>query len=98
MRRRPPHLIVLPRSHRRPLQAIAQDGRTEQRVARRARILPAMSKKTTLVGQLADRLDLARHAIWYVCRRYEQRGRDAIYDAPRSGAPQRISPPAAGGN
>ena len=39
MRRRPPHAIHLTGAERKELRRILRDGRTEQRVARRSRIL-----------------------------------------------------------
>jgi biotin operon repressor len=92
MRRRPPSVIELTPEDRVPLEQIIRDGRTEQRVARRARILLAMSRPETVVQQLADQAGLTRAAIWALCRRYEEIGIDVIFDAPRSGRPWEISP------
>jgi len=91
MRRRPPQLISLPRADRRELESLIRDGRTEQRVARRARILLGMSDARTRVTELAEQVQQTRTGIWYVCRRYEWYGLDAIYDAPRSGRPPELS-------
>lgn len=91
MRRRPPNLVRLTCADRRELQRILDDGRTEQRTARRCQVLLTMSKPQTLVEDLATQVRLTRTGIWYVCRRYEQVGLDAIYDAPRSGRPREIS-------
>ena len=46
------------------------DGRTEQRVARRARILLAMADPDTVVRDLAEHFGLDRTSIWSLCRRY----------------------------
>ncbi len=81
-----------------PLERVVRDGRTEQRVARRARILLAMANPETLVQRLADQVNQTRVGIWTVCRRYEELGLDAIFDAPRSGRPWELSPPGAGGD
>jgi transposase len=56
----------------------------------------AMADSDASVQQLADRFGLARNTIWYLCRRYEQTGVDAVFDAPRSGRPRLISPLAKG--
>jgi hypothetical protein len=96
MRRRPPHLIELPQADRQQLESLVGDGRTEQRVARRARILLAMTDPDTVVEQLAAQVALTRFAIWDLCRRYEDSGMGAVSDAPRSGRPWEISPPGAG--
>jgi transposase len=73
------------------MQRLLDDGRTEQRIARRCRVLLAMSKPKTIVEDLAQQVRMTRIGIWYVCRRYEQSGLDALYDAPRSGRPREIS-------
>jgi hypothetical protein len=91
MRRRPPHNIELSSQDRRELQRLLHDGRTEQRVARRCRVLLAMEDPKTLVDDLTQQVGMTRTGIWYVCRRYETVGLDAIYDAPRSGRPRQIS-------
>ena len=49
MRRRPPHPVRLSWAERKHLDRLLQDGHTEQRVARRARILLAMSDPETSV-------------------------------------------------
>ncbi len=98
MRRRPPHRIELKRRDRYTLQNLLQDGRTEQRVARRARVLLEMTWKKTIVEELAHRVGMTPTGIWYLCRRYEEHGLEAAYDAPRSGRPRQISPPSAGAN
>ena len=92
MRRRPPRRIRLSCSDRRELEAIVRDGRIEQRIARRARVLLAMEHEGTQVDVLAEHVQMTRNAIWYLCRRYEQRGLGALDDAPRSGRPRSISP------
>ena len=91
MRRRPPKIVHLTRADRRELQRILEDGRTEQRTVRRGQVLLAMSKPKTLVEDLAQQVRMTRTGIGYVCRRYEQVGLDAIYDAPRAGRPREIS-------
>ena len=96
MRRRPPHLIEMSQADRRQLESLLRDGRTEQRVARRARILLAMTEPDTIVEHLAEQVDQTRFAIWYLYRRYEEIGIEAIFDAPRSGRPWEISPLGAG--
>jgi hypothetical protein len=95
MRRRPPRLIQLSQEDTALLEELVHDGRTEQRVARRARILLAMTDPDTVVQDLAERFGLDRTSIWSLCRRYEAWGPLAVWDAPRSGRPPRLSPPAA---
>jgi transposase len=91
MRRRPPKVIHLERTDRQEMQRLLRDGRTEQRVARRCRVLLAMEDSETLVDELTHEVRMTRTGVWYVCRRYELAGRDAIYDAPRTGRPREIS-------
>jgi transposase len=54
-----------------------------------------MAHSEILVQQLAARLGLARNTIWCLCRRYEEVGAEAVFDAARSGRPWLISPLAA---
>jgi hypothetical protein len=96
MRRRPPHLVDLSADSRAELQHLIADGRAEQGVARRARILLAMSNPETVVDRLADQVAQRRATIWALCRRYEAVGTEALFDAPRSGRPRLISPLAKG--
>lgn len=98
MRRRPPCLIELPDDDYLDLVSLLKDGRTEQRVARRARILLAMANPETVVQELAEKLEVSRNTIRYVSRRYEEVGIEALFDAPRAGRPREISPPPTSGN
>jgi hypothetical protein len=91
MGRRPTRVVRLPRADHREMQRVLDDGRTEQRVARRSRVLLAMTDPHTRVDDLAHEVHMTRTGIWYVCRRYERVGLDAIYDAPRAGRPREIS-------
>jgi len=81
MRRRHPHLVEMPSVDQRELENLLHDGRTEQRIARRARILLAMTESETRVEALAAQVALTRFAIWDLCRRYEMRGVNAVFDA-----------------
>ena len=92
MRGRKPHLISLSEVDRIELEGIIKSGKTEQRVARRARILLAMGDPATRVVELAGHLEITRAGVWELCRKYEQSGVKAIYDAPRSGRPRVFSP------
>jgi transposase len=92
---RKPKTIVLLVEHVTVLQELVRSGKTEQRVARRVRILLAMADGAR-VGPLADKFDQDPATIWRICRRYEERGLKGVYDAPRSGRRRAIPPPAAG--
>src|SRR6185369_11679782 len=95
MRRRPPRVIDLSATDAAYLEELVRDGRTEQRVARRDRILLAMADPATVVQDLADRFDVERTTIWHLCRRYEEIGVQVVGDAPRDGRPRTFSPSAA---
>jgi transposase len=73
------------------LEALVRRGKTEQRVARRARILLEIHRGKR-VQEVCRQVGEHRTTVWRVCRRYEARGIEAVYDAPRSGRPRRISP------
>ena len=88
MRGRKPRLISLSEVDKSELQKVVKSGKTEQRIARRARILLALASPQTIVNELAKYVQMTPTAIWQICRRYEQRGIEAIYDAPRSGRPR----------
>jgi transposase len=96
MRRHPPRLIRILAQDKSYLEKLVRDGHTEQRIARRARVLLAMANPGTMVEDLAYRLGISRTTIWNVCRRYEQSGLGALHDAPRSGRPREVSPPGTG--
>jgi hypothetical protein len=51
-----------------------------------------MEKSQTRVETLAEHLEMGRTTIWELCRRYEERGIEVIYDAPRLGRPRVFSP------
>jgi hypothetical protein len=95
MRRRPPHTIDLLPDEITLLEEIVQDGHVPQRVAQRARILLAMRTPTTVVEEVGARLAADRTTVWRLCRRYEDEGLAALFDAPRSGRPRELSPPGA---
>lgn len=91
MRRRMPRTIELNTLDRQEIEQLVGDGRTEQRIARRGRVLLAMNHSSTLVEDIGQQVGMTRVGIWYLCRRYEAVGLNAIYDAPRSGRPREIS-------
>ena len=91
MRRLIPRTIKLSRADQRELERIVDDGRTEQRVARRGLVLLAMKNSNTLVNELCERAGMTRIGFWNLCRRYETSGLTAIYDAPRSGRPREFT-------
>jgi len=91
MRRRKPRTIKLLRADQREIERLLGDGRTEQRTARRGQVLLAMKSPKTLISELCEQVGMTRIGIWYLYRRYETTGLEAIYDAPRSGRPREIS-------
>lgn len=95
MRGRKPRGLELKSDDIAQLEALLRSGKTEQRTARRTRILLGM-RRGERVKPLSEKVELDPSTIWRVCRRYEERGIEAVYDAPRSGRPPEISPPRAG--
>lgn len=95
MRGRKPRGVELKPEDVPKLEALVHSGKTEQRTARRARVLLGM-RRGERVKQLSERVEQDPSTVWRVCRRYEERGIEAVYDAPRSGRPPEISPPRAG--
>ena len=88
------HHIELTPADREVLERIVRNGRSEQRIARRGRILLAMPHPESLVDDVADALGIARSIVWRVCRRYgdEERGLEGLHDAQRGGRPRQFSP------
>jgi len=84
--------LVMILEDERTLRALIRNGKTEQRVARRARILLTMAKGEERVADLAARVEQDPSTIWRVCRRYEERGLQAVYHAPGAGRKRRFSP------
>ena len=95
MRGRPPLAYVLKAADRQRLQQIANDGQVLHRVARRARALLALDRGERIV-EIVHWMGVERTSLWQVWQRYQQRGVEAIFDAPRSGRPPVFSPSATG--
>lgn len=91
MRRRKLNTIKLSRAEQQEIQRLLGDGRTQQRVVRRAQVLLAMTNPKTVAAELCQKVQMTRIGIWYLCRRDETSGLNAIYDRSRSGRPRQIS-------
>ena len=78
------------------MEELVHDGRTEQRVARRARILLAMTDPDTVVQDLAERFGLDRTSIW-ACADATKPGGPWRSGMPLALAAHRGSPPPAAG-
>jgi transposase len=91
MRRRKPKSIKLKRSDAEEVQRLLSDGRTQQRIAQRGRVLLAMQNAKTVVSDLGQQVGMSRYGVWSLCRRYEAKGLRALYDERRSGRPREIS-------
>ena len=74
------------------LRTHLQTGKTEWRVARRARILLDVAAGRNPC-EVAQAVGCDASTVYRVRERFEERGVDAIFDAPRSGRPPEISPP-----
>ena len=88
-RGRPSHRIQLAPQARAELEKLARNRRAAPRLAHRARVLLAVSESQSSLRRLAAKLGLSRQAIWALCRRFKERGLEALRDAPRSGRPCR---------
>jgi hypothetical protein len=80
MKRRKPKTIQLNPSDAREIGRLLDDGRTEQRIVRRGRVLLAMKNPKTIVSDLCQQVGMTRFGIWCISRRYESVGLNAIYD------------------
>lgn len=92
------HHIALCERDRAVLERIVRSGRSQQRLARRARILLAMADPAAMVDEIAEALGVARTTVWRVCRRYESRGLAGLHDDLRSGRPRLFPPLGPGAN
>jgi transposase len=93
MRGPKPEKVVLAVEHVEILQKHLQTGKTERRVADRARIL-LLSAEGLNPCVVAERTGHDRTTVWRVCQRYRERGLDALQDRPRGGNRTRFSPSA----
>jgi Winged helix-turn helix len=97
MRGRKPSEYFLRAVDRQLLEQIARDGQGVQRVARRAQALLALDRGERIVD-IVHWSGVERTSLWYLWQRYQQRGVEVIFDAPRSGRPRVFSPAAASRN
>src|SRR5262245_21931602 len=95
MRGRKPRGYSVKAAERQLLEQVARDGQGLQRVARRAQAWLALARGERIVD-LVHGTGVERTSLWYLWRRYQQRGVAAIFAAPRSGRPRVLSPAAAG--
>jgi hypothetical protein len=93
MRGPKPTQMVLAVEHIEILQKHLQTGKTERRVADRARIL-LLSAEGLNPCVVAERTGHDRTTVWRVCQRYRERGLGALQDGPRGGNRTRFSPSA----
>jgi transposase len=92
MQGRKPRGVELKPEDMAQLEGLIRSGKTEQRIAYRARVLLAMHWGER-VAPVSERVEHDPATLWRICRRYEERGIEAVHDAPRSGRPPRIFPP-----
>lgn len=93
MRGPKPTKLILAVEHVEILQKHLQTGKTERRVADRARIL-LLSAEGLNPCVVAERTGHDRTTVWRVCQRYKERGLNALQDGPRGGNRTRFSPSA----
>jgi LuxR family maltose regulon positive regulatory protein len=88
----PRDIVHLTENHRETLQQVVRAGKTENRVAQRARML-LLADEGENNSAIAERLGVERHTVQRIRSRYGQQGLEAaLQDAPRSGRPRVFSP------
>jgi DNA-directed RNA polymerase specialized sigma24 family protein len=92
-----PVTIALSASELREIEAVLAAGKTEQRVAMRARVF-LLSHEGVGPTEIARRLEWHPNSVMKLLARFREDGLNALYDKPRSGRPRRFSPSAAGGD
>ena len=95
VRGRKPNEYKLDASDRRYLNEIASQGQLILRIANRARALLALDRGER-ISEIVRWLALSRTSLFYLWKRYLDRGVDAIFDEERSGRPPVFSPYRAG--
>jgi hypothetical protein len=95
MRGPKPQLLAVQLEHLEILQQNLRTGTTEQRVARRSRILLlcAQGQNPSVVATLVG---CDRTTVWRVAERYKEKQLGALEDQPRPGRPAHFSPSAQG--
>ena len=84
--------LVVQEEHVEFLQELLQVGKTERRVAYRARIL-LLRQEGLGPTAVAEQVGCGMATVWRVERRYRQEGLQALYDRPRPGRPRRFPSP-----
>jgi hypothetical protein len=87
---RPLHRIRVAPQDRAELEKLARNRQTMPWQAHRARMLLAVSDSQSSLSRLAAKSGLSYQTVWSLCRRYEERGLQALNDAPRGGRSRRI--------
>ena len=94
---RTPRTLVVQEEHVEVLQQLVRAGKTENRIAYRARIV-LLRGEGLGPTEVAELVGCDPATVWRVEQRYRQEGFDALYDRPRPGRPRTISPPATSAN
>lgn len=80
----------LKRPVRRRLESLVRAGTTENRVARRARIVLLRGKDMAIMS-VARQLGVSQEMVHLWCDRFREYGIDGLCDLPRSGGPRKLS-------
>ena len=94
---RTPSTLVVQEEHVEALEQLLRTGKTERRVAYRARIV-LLRGEGLGPSEVAKRVGCDPSTVWRIEKRYCEAGLEALHDRPRSGRPRTISPPAKGAN
>lgn len=98
MRGRKPRSFSLASADVPVLESIARSRTLPWYQVQRARLVLAMAGGER-VQTVAFQMQCNPATVWRLCRRYEQQGLEGLlFEAPRSGHPAEISPPATGAN
>lgn len=92
-----PVTIVLSASELREVEAALASGKTEQRVAVRARVF-MLSHEGVGPTEIGRRVEWHPNAVLKLLARFREDGLNALRDKPRSGRPRRFSPSATSGD
>ena len=65
MRRRKPNILKISRADQQEIKRMLRDGRTQQRVVRRAQVLLAMKNRKTVVEELCQKVQMTRVAFGF---------------------------------
>ena len=94
---RTPRTLVVQEEHVEVFERLLRSGKTENRVAYRARIV-LLRGEGLGPSEVAELVGCDPATVWRIEQRYRTCGSEALHDRPRPGRPRTISPPPASAN